>query len=67
MKLISLIYALLLPEMPKNLQRKLAVELVNSLQVQADVVTYTNLLECLLKIASDLIENIDVKSAIGIL
>mgnify|MGYP001316385896 CR=1 FL=1 len=53
--------------MPKNLQRKLAVELVNTMQVQADVVTYTNLLECLLKIASDLIENIDVKSAIGIL
>lgn len=63
----TLIYALLLPEFPKNLQRKLAVDLFNSLQTHTDKVTYTNLTEYLLKICSDLVENIDVRSAIGIL
>jgi|LakMenEpi03Aug12_release.lakeMendotaPanAssembly.Ray.scaffolds.fasta_scaffold1354759_1 hypothetical protein len=54
-KMGSLIYALLLPEVPKNLQRKLAVELFNNLQTHNDTVTYTNLAEYLLKICSDLI------------
>lgn len=39
----TLIYALLLPEIPKNLQRKLSVELFNNLQTHSDTVTYTNL------------------------
>lgn len=66
-KMGSLIYALLLPEMPKNLQRKLAVELFNTLQTRHDALTYTNLSEYLLKICADLVENIDVRSAIGML
>lgn len=63
----SLIYAFLLPELPKNLQRKLAIELFNSLQVHSDGATYTNLLEFLLKICSDVVDNIDVRSAVGVL
>lgn len=66
-KMGTLIYALLLPEMPKNLQRKLALELFNNLQTHNDAVTFTNLAEYLLKICADLVENIDVRSAIGIL
>lgn len=42
-KMGTLIYALLVPEIPKNLQRKLAVELFNNLQTHHDTVTYTNL------------------------
>ncbi len=66
-KMGALIYALLLPEMPKNLQRKLAVELFNNLQTHNDTVTFTNLAEYLLKICADVVENIDVRSAIGLL
>ena len=62
-----LIYALLFPDFPKNLQRKMSVELLNSLQIHQDEVTYTTLSEFLLKVCSDLVENIDVRSAIGIL
>lgn len=66
-KMGCLINAVLFPEYPKPLQRKMSVELFNSLQIQTDEVTYTNLSEFLLKICSDLVENIDVRSAIGIL
>lgn len=66
-KIGSLINALLFPEIPKALQRKMAVELFNSLQINQEEANYTNLSEFLLKICSDLVENIDVRSAIGIL
>lgn len=66
-KLGTMVYALLFPDFPKAMQRQMAVELFNFLQTHPDEVTYTNLTEYLLKICSDLVENIDVRSAIGVL
>ena len=66
-KLGELIYTVLLPDFPHNLRRKLATELLSSLQTHSDTITYTNLSEFLLKICSDAVENVDVRSAIGFL
>lgn len=66
-KMGSLIMAAILPDYPKNIQRKIAVELFNSIEINQEEVTYTHLSEYLLRFCSSLVENLDVRSAIGIL
>ena len=70
-KMGTLIYTLLLPDFEPRYHRKLATELLQSLQISLDhhsaKITYTNLAEYLLKIAADYIENIDLKSCLGFL
>ena len=66
-KLGELIFTALLPDFSQSHRRRLATERFQSLQTHSDIVTYSNLSEFLLKICSDAVENVDVRSAIGFL
>ena len=66
-RLGSLYFAMVLPDLPAKCVKYLAEQLLESIRTHESKVTYNNLTEYLLKLCAFSVENIDVRSAIGFL